>query len=96
MYSGIRKNNGDNYISFLTKGNLLMLQSGFCIIVFTAFVLGVGIDGGNDKDWEANACKISLIKKKGKVKALDEEVNSKFSIVHCTIFLNELLFLTSV
>ena len=38
--------------------------------------LGVGIDGGNDKDWEANACKIQLIKKKGKVKALDEEVHS--------------------
>lgn len=38
--------------------------------------LGVGFDGGNDKDWEANACKIQLIKKKGKVKALDEEVQS--------------------
>lgn len=36
----------------------------------------MGIDGGNDKDWEANACKIQLIKKKGKVKALDEEVHS--------------------
>lgn len=39
-------------------------------------ILGVGLDGGNDKDWEANACKIQLIKKKGKVKALDEEVHS--------------------
>uniref|UniRef100_A0A670J0C5 glutamine--fructose-6-phosphate transaminase (isomerizing) n=1 Tax=Podarcis muralis TaxID=64176 RepID=A0A670J0C5_PODMU len=38
---------------------------------------GVGIDGGNDKDWEANAGKIALIKKKGKVKALDEEVNKQ-------------------
>ncbi|KAL7981265.1 hypothetical protein Chor_002161 [Crotalus horridus] len=38
---------------------------------------GVGIDGGNDKDWEANAGKITLIKKKGKVKALDEEVNKQ-------------------
>ncbi|KAB0379279.1 hypothetical protein FD755_007063 [Muntiacus reevesi] len=38
---------------------------------------GVGIDGGNDKDWEANACKIQLIKKKGKVKALDEEVHKQ-------------------
>lgn len=36
----------------------------------------MGVDGGNDKDWEANACKIQLIKKKGKVKALDEEVHS--------------------
>uniref|UniRef100_A0A8B9V7U0 glutamine--fructose-6-phosphate transaminase (isomerizing) n=1 Tax=Anas zonorhyncha TaxID=75864 RepID=A0A8B9V7U0_9AVES len=38
---------------------------------------GVGIDGGNDKDWEANACKIHLIKQKGKVKALDEEVHKQ-------------------
>ncbi|KAG8518764.1 Glutamine--fructose-6-phosphate aminotransferase [isomerizing] 1, partial [Galemys pyrenaicus] len=38
---------------------------------------GVGFDGGNDKDWEANACKIQLIKKKGKVKALDEEVHKQ-------------------
>ncbi|XP_029391140.1 glutamine--fructose-6-phosphate aminotransferase [isomerizing] 1 [Mus pahari] len=38
---------------------------------------GVGLDGGNDKDWEANACKIQLIKKKGKVKALDEEVHKQ-------------------
>uniref|UniRef100_U3KNL7 glutamine--fructose-6-phosphate transaminase (isomerizing) n=1 Tax=Oryctolagus cuniculus TaxID=9986 RepID=U3KNL7_RABIT len=38
---------------------------------------GVGVDGGNDKDWEANACKIQLIKKKGKVKALDEEVHKQ-------------------
>uniref|UniRef100_A0A9L0S0E9 glutamine--fructose-6-phosphate transaminase (isomerizing) n=1 Tax=Equus caballus TaxID=9796 RepID=A0A9L0S0E9_HORSE len=38
---------------------------------------GVGFDGGNDKDWEANACKIHLIKKKGKVKALDEEVHKQ-------------------
>uniref|UniRef100_A0A8C7DYH5 glutamine--fructose-6-phosphate transaminase (isomerizing) n=1 Tax=Naja naja TaxID=35670 RepID=A0A8C7DYH5_NAJNA len=41
---------------------------------------GVGIDGGNDKDWEANAGKITLIKKKGKVKALDEEVNKQQDI----------------
>uniref|UniRef100_G1MPR9 Glutamine--fructose-6-phosphate aminotransferase [isomerizing] 1 n=1 Tax=Meleagris gallopavo TaxID=9103 RepID=G1MPR9_MELGA len=38
---------------------------------------GVGIDGGNDKDWEAKACKIQLIKRKGKVKALDEEVHKQ-------------------
>uniref|UniRef100_A0A8C4WAW4 glutamine--fructose-6-phosphate transaminase (isomerizing) n=1 Tax=Gopherus evgoodei TaxID=1825980 RepID=A0A8C4WAW4_9SAUR len=38
---------------------------------------GVGIDGGNDKDWETNAGKIQLIKKKGKVKALDEEINKQ-------------------
>ncbi|NXS60227.1 GFPT1 aminotransferase, partial [Brachypteracias leptosomus] len=38
---------------------------------------GVGVDGGNDKDWEANACKIQIIKQKGKVKALDEEVHKQ-------------------
>ncbi|MBV98831.1 Glutamine--fructose-6-phosphate aminotransferase [isomerizing] 1, partial [Eschrichtius robustus] len=48
---------------------------------------GVGIDGGNDKDWEANACKIQLIKKKGKVKALDEEVH-KFIVIHNGIITN--------
>ncbi|KAE8618751.1 hypothetical protein XENTR_v10009483 [Xenopus tropicalis] len=35
---------------------------------------GVGIDGGNEKNWENNN-QIQLIKKKGKVKALDEEIN---------------------
>lgn len=45
--------------------------------------LGVGFDGGNDKDWEANACKIHLIKKKGKVKALDEEVHSNVLSLIC-------------
>ncbi|KAH0510839.1 Glutamine--fructose-6-phosphate aminotransferase [isomerizing] 1, partial [Microtus ochrogaster] len=48
---------------------------------------GVGLDGGNDKDWEANACKIQLIKKKGKVKALDEEVH-KFIVIHNGIITN--------
>lgn len=38
----------------------------------------MGLDGGNDKDWEANACKIHIIKQTGKVKALDEEVHSKY------------------
>lgn len=58
-----------------------------CVTVHTAFsVLGVGIDGGNDKDWEANASKITLIKKKGKVKALDEEVNSKYSVIQYLSF----------
>ncbi|CAH2274756.1 glutamine--fructose-6-phosphate aminotransferase [isomerizing] 1 isoform X2 [Pelobates cultripes] len=36
---------------------------------------GVGIDGGNEKNWENNVGKIQLIKKKGKVKALEEEIN---------------------
>uniref|UniRef100_A0AAQ4RI31 glutamine--fructose-6-phosphate transaminase (isomerizing) n=1 Tax=Gasterosteus aculeatus aculeatus TaxID=481459 RepID=A0AAQ4RI31_GASAC len=38
---------------------------------------GVGIDGGNGKDWETNAKSIQLIKQRGKVKALDEEIDSK-------------------
>ncbi|XP_072258924.1 glutamine--fructose-6-phosphate aminotransferase [isomerizing] 1-like [Pyxicephalus adspersus] len=39
---------------------------------------GVGIDGGNEKEnWENNSKKIQLIKKKGKVKALDEEINKQ-------------------
>uniref|UniRef100_A0A8C8FF47 glutamine--fructose-6-phosphate transaminase (isomerizing) n=1 Tax=Oncorhynchus tshawytscha TaxID=74940 RepID=A0A8C8FF47_ONCTS len=35
---------------------------------------GVGIDGGNGKEWEANARSIQLIKQSGKVKALDDEL----------------------
>uniref|UniRef100_A0A6Q2X9T2 glutamine--fructose-6-phosphate transaminase (isomerizing) n=1 Tax=Esox lucius TaxID=8010 RepID=A0A6Q2X9T2_ESOLU len=35
---------------------------------------GVGIDGGNGKEWEANARCIQLIKQSGKVKALDDEI----------------------
>ncbi|KAF1389701.1 hypothetical protein PFLUV_G00076220 [Perca fluviatilis] len=38
---------------------------------------GVGIDGGNGKDWESNAKSIHLIKQRGKVKALDEEINKQ-------------------
>ncbi|KAM9312713.1 glutamine--fructose-6-phosphate aminotransferase [isomerizing] 1 [Gastrophryne carolinensis] len=38
---------------------------------------GVGIDGGNEKNWENNSKKIQLIKKKGKVKALDEEIQKQ-------------------
>ncbi|XP_058864691.1 glutamine--fructose-6-phosphate aminotransferase [isomerizing] 1 isoform X2 [Acipenser ruthenus] len=38
---------------------------------------GVGIDGGNSKDWEKNGKSIQLIKKQGKVKALDEEINKQ-------------------
>ncbi|XP_056427391.1 glutamine--fructose-6-phosphate aminotransferase [isomerizing] 1 isoform X2 [Hyla sarda] len=38
---------------------------------------GVGIDGGNEKNWENNANQIQLIKQKGKVKVLDEEINKQ-------------------
>lgn len=44
-----------------------------CVLVYTA---GVGIDGGNSKDWENNAKSIHLIKHSGKVKVLDEEIHS--------------------
>ncbi|CAL8247644.1 unnamed protein product [Merluccius merluccius] len=41
---------------------------------------GVGIDGGNEKDWESNARSITLIKQRGKVQALDEEINKQQDI----------------
>ncbi|XP_062913055.1 glutamine--fructose-6-phosphate aminotransferase [isomerizing] 1-like [Mobula hypostoma] len=41
---------------------------------------GVGIDGGNDKNWENNAHQILLIKKSGKVKALEDEIEKQDSI----------------
>ncbi|XP_069555933.1 glutamine--fructose-6-phosphate aminotransferase [isomerizing] 1 [Brachyistius frenatus] len=41
---------------------------------------GVGIDGGNGKDWETNAKSINLIKQRGKVKVLDEEINKQQDI----------------
>ncbi|MCI4381235.1 hypothetical protein PGIGA_G00249230 [Pangasianodon gigas] len=41
---------------------------------------GVGIDGGNSKDWENNAKTIQLIKQRGKVKVLDEEIHKQQDI----------------
>ncbi|KAJ8263195.1 hypothetical protein COCON_G00156520 [Conger conger] len=41
---------------------------------------GVGIDGGNSKEWETNSRTIQLIKQKGKVKALDEEIHKQQDI----------------
>ncbi|KAG7243886.1 hypothetical protein INR49_006041, partial [Caranx melampygus] len=41
---------------------------------------GVGIDGGNGKEWESNAKTIQLIKQRGKVKALDEEIHKQEDI----------------
>ncbi|XP_075894993.1 glutamine--fructose-6-phosphate aminotransferase [isomerizing] 1 [Nelusetta ayraudi] len=38
---------------------------------------GVGIDGGNTKDWETNTKNIQLIKQTGKVKALNEEIHKQ-------------------
>lgn len=54
------------------------------ILLFLTFLkisLGVGIDGGNSKDWEVNARSIQLIKQRGKVKALDEEIHSKLRLL---------------
>ncbi|XP_067251528.1 glutamine--fructose-6-phosphate aminotransferase [isomerizing] 1 isoform X2 [Chanodichthys erythropterus] len=41
---------------------------------------GVGIDGGNSKEWETNSKSIQLIKQTGKVKALDEEIHRQQEI----------------
>uniref|UniRef100_A0A8B9RD78 glutamine--fructose-6-phosphate transaminase (isomerizing) n=1 Tax=Astyanax mexicanus TaxID=7994 RepID=A0A8B9RD78_ASTMX len=41
---------------------------------------GVGIDGGNSKDWESNAKAIQLIKQRGKVKVLDDEIQKQLDI----------------
>uniref|UniRef100_A0A8D3BLQ1 glutamine--fructose-6-phosphate transaminase (isomerizing) n=1 Tax=Scophthalmus maximus TaxID=52904 RepID=A0A8D3BLQ1_SCOMX len=41
---------------------------------------GVGIDGGNGKEWESNAKSIQLIKQSGKVKALDDEIHKQQDI----------------
>ncbi|KAG7281294.1 hypothetical protein CRUP_030977 [Coryphaenoides rupestris] len=41
---------------------------------------GVGIDGGNEKQWESNARSIQLIKQQGKVQALDDEINKQQDI----------------
>lgn len=51
-------------------------------------LLGVGIDGGNSKDWETNSRSIQLIKQRGKVKALDEEINSKCVCVFRCVYLS--------
>lgn len=47
------------------------------LTIFLFLSSGVGIDAGNGKDWESNAKSIQLIKQRGKVKALDEEIHSK-------------------
>uniref|UniRef100_A0A8C4QQF3 glutamine--fructose-6-phosphate transaminase (isomerizing) n=1 Tax=Eptatretus burgeri TaxID=7764 RepID=A0A8C4QQF3_EPTBU len=41
---------------------------------------GVAVDGGNDKNWEKNFKTIKLIKKRGKVKALEEEINKQVDL----------------
>ncbi|XP_051780059.1 glutamine--fructose-6-phosphate aminotransferase [isomerizing] 1 isoform X1 [Erpetoichthys calabaricus] len=38
---------------------------------------GVGIDSGNSKSWDENGKSIQLIKQRGKVKALDEEIHKQ-------------------
>ena len=51
----------------------------FFFFLFLVLFKGVGIDGGNNKDWETNAKSIQLIKQRGKVKALDEEIHSELT-----------------
>ncbi|XP_072439256.1 glutamine--fructose-6-phosphate aminotransferase [isomerizing] 1-like isoform X3 [Chiloscyllium punctatum] len=38
---------------------------------------GIGIDGGNNKEWEDKGKQISIIKRNGKIKTLEEEVNKQ-------------------
>lgn len=67
MWQNVKKLNMNTFVSH-------------CIYLYVSlwfFSLGVGIDGGNGKDWESNAKSINLIKQSGKVKALDEEIHSK-------------------
>lgn len=49
-------------------------------VSFSYLLLGVGIDGGNVKERESNNKSIQLIKQRGKVKALDEEIHSKWRL----------------
>lgn len=51
----------------------------FCCFFFVGSA-GVGIDGGNNKDWENNSKSIQLIKQRGKVKVLDEEIHSEMMV----------------
>lgn len=56
---------------------LLLRHWGVCVCyLLVCSFAGVGIDGGNSKDWESNAKSIQLIKQRGKVKVLDEEIHS--------------------
>lgn len=48
----------------------------------------MGIDGGNGKEWETKAKSIQLIKQRGKVKALDEEIHSKMRL-SCSLSMNQ-------
>ncbi|XP_048472256.1 glutamine--fructose-6-phosphate aminotransferase [isomerizing] 1-like, partial [Rhincodon typus] len=38
---------------------------------------GVGIDGGNNKEWEDKGKQVSIIKRNGKIKTLEEEINKQ-------------------
>lgn len=63
------------YVKQVTLGGCFNTQKPF---VVTILFLGVGIDAGNGKEWESNAKSIQLIKQRGKVKVLDEEIHSKY------------------
>ncbi|KAK1337613.1 hypothetical protein QTO34_002246 [Cnephaeus nilssonii] len=61
-----------------TRGEILeALIKGLRRLEYRYDSASVGADEGSDKDWEVNACKIQLIKKKGKATALGEEVHKQ-------------------
>lgn len=49
-----------------------------CLVTPPWLPAGVAVDGPNKTSTDSNNNYIRLIKKKGKVKALDEELHSKF------------------
>uniref|UniRef100_A0AAR2IPM3 Glutamine--fructose-6-phosphate aminotransferase [isomerizing] 1 n=1 Tax=Pygocentrus nattereri TaxID=42514 RepID=A0AAR2IPM3_PYGNA len=59
---------------------LEILLKGLQRLEYRGYDSAVGIDGGNNKDWESNAKSIHLIKQRGKVKVLDEEINKQQDI----------------
>uniref|UniRef100_A0A8C4XDW6 glutamine--fructose-6-phosphate transaminase (isomerizing) n=1 Tax=Erpetoichthys calabaricus TaxID=27687 RepID=A0A8C4XDW6_ERPCA len=52
-------------------------QSGSYLTVRTYESSALGIDSGNSKSWDENGKSIQLIKQRGKVKALDEEIHKQ-------------------
>lgn len=78
----------------LISSNLTLVDL-FVIFLGFLFSEGVGIDGGNSKDWESNAKSIHLIKQRGKVKALDEEIHSEQRAYYTTRINNSHIYLFS-
>uniref|UniRef100_A0A8B9KBV9 glutamine--fructose-6-phosphate transaminase (isomerizing) n=1 Tax=Astyanax mexicanus TaxID=7994 RepID=A0A8B9KBV9_ASTMX len=57
-----------------------ILLKGLRRLEYRGYDSAVGIDGGNSKDWESNAKAIQLIKQRGKVKVLDDEIQKQLDI----------------